>query len=65
MYGRVRPWDGLIGILRVGHLPSTNYLFVCGYLVGENNFVGEWRVAAADPLRPAWGSAFVMSRRPA
>jgi len=63
MYGRVRPWDGLIGILRVGSVPSTNYLFVCGYLVGENNFVGEWRVAAADPLRPAWGSAFAMSRR--
>ncbi|CAA7264935.1 unnamed protein product [Cyclocybe aegerita] len=63
IYGRVRPWDGLIGILRVGSVPSVNYLFICGYLVGERNFVGEWRVAHADPLRPTWGSAVVMSRR--
>ena len=34
-----------------------------GYIVGENNFVGEWRLAASDPLCPAWGSAFVMSRK--
>ena len=38
-------------------------IFIFGYLVGEHNFVGEWRVAASDPLRPTWGGAFVMSRR--
>jgi len=64
MYGRVRPWDGLIGILRSSNVNNTtNNIFIFGYIVGEHNFVGEWRVAASDPLRPTWGSAFVMSRR--
>jgi hypothetical protein len=66
MYGRVRPWDGLIGILRstvnAAHT-GTNNIFIFGYIVGEHNFVGEWRVAASDPLSPTWGNAFVMSRR--
>ena len=31
--------------------------------MGEHNFVGEWRVAASDPLRPTWSGAIVMSRR--
>ncbi|KAF8971877.1 hypothetical protein BDZ97DRAFT_1913764 [Flammula alnicola] len=60
-YGRVRGWDGLVGLLRVGRAP-VNYIFIFGYVVGERTFVGEWRVAASDPLRPTWGSAFVMSR---
>ena len=42
---------------------GTNNIFIFGYIVGENNFVGEWRVAASDPLTPTWGNAFVMSRR--
>ncbi|KDR85898.1 hypothetical protein GALMADRAFT_218961 [Galerina marginata CBS 339.88] len=62
-YGRVRMWDGLVGILRITRTPQINYIFIFGYVVGETNFVGEWRVAASDPLRPVWGSAFVMSRR--
>ena len=41
----------------------TTNIFIFGYIVGENNFVGEWRVAAADPLTPTWGNAFVMSRK--
>lgn len=44
---------------------NTNNIFIFGYIVGENNFVGEWRVAASDPLSPTWGSTFVMSRRAA
>lgn len=31
--------------------------------MGDHNFVGEWRVAASDPLSPTWGGALVMSRR--
>jgi hypothetical protein len=85
-YGRVRPWDGLIGIMRVGAvgrrvglgvggadgggegvveeeglLMDTTFIF--GYLVGDGTFVGEWRVAGADPLRPAWSGPIVLSRR--
>jgi hypothetical protein len=96
-YGRVRPWDGLIGIMRVGAdgrrvglgmgvdgnvagagaggeegegeeegeegalLMDTTFIF--GYLVGDTTFVGEWRVAGADPLKPAWSGPIVLSRR--
>jgi len=99
-YGRVRPWDGLIGIMRVGAvgrrvglgmgvdgnganaagvggeegeregegegeeeglLMDTTFMF--GYLVGDTTFVGEWRVAGADPLKPAWSGPIVLSRR--
>jgi len=65
MYGRVRPWDGLIGILQsvsTGNNTIMN-VFIFGYLVGENNFVGEWRLAATNPLVRTWGGAFVMSRK--
>ena len=62
-YGRLRPWDGLVGLVRVGHVPM-NFMFIFGYIVGGRTFVGEWRVAASDPMRPAWGGAFVMSRVP-
>jgi len=37
--------------------------FIFGYVVGENNFVGEWRPAASNPFDPFCGSAFVMSRK--
>ena len=92
-YGRIRPWDGLIGIMRVGAvgrrvglgmgvdgngaggeegegegegeegglLMDTTFIF--GYLVGDTTFVGEWRVAGADPLKPAWSGPIVLSRR--
>ncbi|KAF8167243.1 hypothetical protein B0H34DRAFT_669736 [Crassisporium funariophilum] len=30
----------------------------------EGVFVGEWRIATSDPVRPTWGGPFVMSRRP-
>ena len=82
-YGRVRPWDGLIGIMRVGANASgaaaggngavgeegaeggllLDTTFIFGYLVGDTTFVGEWRVAGADPLRPAYGGPIVLSRR--
>ncbi|KAF9478896.1 hypothetical protein BDN70DRAFT_932997 [Pholiota conissans] len=62
-YGRLRPWDGLVGLVRVGRNPvNFIFIFIFGYVVGGGTFVGEWRVAASDPMRPAWGGAFVMSR---
>ncbi|KAF7784923.1 hypothetical protein Agabi119p4_1088 [Agaricus bisporus var. burnettii] len=62
-YGRLRPWDGLIGILRRAYWPTQSLLFFYGYLVGGERFVGNWRFAAVDPRSPTWESAFVMSRR--
>ncbi|KAF4576325.1 hypothetical protein EYR36_001075 [Pleurotus pulmonarius] len=63
--GRVRPWDGLIGILRVskeGTVPTT---FFYGYIVGGKNFVGNWRNVGVemDAGVPAWEGAFSMSKR--
>lgn len=62
-YGRVRPWDGLIGILRVqrGFFQGTSILY--GYISGGKNFSGNWRWALADPAMPAWECAVVMSKR--
>ncbi|KAF9055743.1 hypothetical protein BJ165DRAFT_441283 [Panaeolus papilionaceus] len=65
VYGRVRPWDGLVGILRVSqnNEERDTYMFIFGYVVGGENFVGEWRLAMTDPTAPAWSGAFVMSRK--
>ncbi|KIL71274.1 hypothetical protein M378DRAFT_6075 [Amanita muscaria Koide BX008] len=62
-YGRVRPWDGLIGILRAPRnaLQGTNILY--GYVSGGKNFSGNWRWSPMDPLTPAWECAVVMSKR--
>ncbi|PPQ70260.1 hypothetical protein CVT25_013297 [Psilocybe cyanescens] len=75
VYGRVRRWDGLVGMLRMsraggqgGGGGAASFLFVFGYVVGAHagggggSFVGEWRIAGSDPMRPSWGGAFVMSR---
>ncbi|KAJ2917182.1 hypothetical protein MD484_g3244, partial [Candolleomyces efflorescens] len=66
-YGRVRPWDGLIAILRVSYardLKPIGYMVYYGYIYGGNTFVGNWRNAGvSDPLVPAFESAFVMSKR--
>lgn len=61
-YGRVRPWDGLVGILRSAGNP-INHLFFYGYLVGGETLVGNWRLASTDPFVPTWESAFVLSKR--
>ena len=34
-----------------------------GYIVGGQNFVGNWRPAGVDIAAPAWECAFSMSRR--
>ena len=38
-------------------------MIILGYVVGDQNFVGEWRMAASDPLRPGWCGPVVMCRR--
>ncbi|TRM66922.1 hypothetical protein BD626DRAFT_565982 [Schizophyllum amplum] len=53
VYGRVRPCDGMVGLLR---FPKKNslftpegeagayYTFFYGYIIGGQNFVGTWRI---------------------
>ncbi|KAF8641170.1 hypothetical protein AX17_000805 [Amanita inopinata Kibby_2008] len=62
-YGRVRPWDGLIGILRVPRLALQGTTILYGYVSGSKNFSGNWRFALTDPGMPAWECAVVMSKR--
>lgn len=64
-YGRVRPWDGLIGIVRMGVSPDNagSKFFFYGYIYGGRTFVGNWRYAAADAVAPSMESSFVLSRR--
>jgi hypothetical protein len=63
-YGRVRPYDGLITIVR-DPVDRRNPRFVLrGYVVGGQNFVGTWRSAAtADVGQVPWEGPAVMSRR--
>lgn len=63
--GRVRPWDGLVGILRVSKDGAFTDTFFYGYVVGGQNFVGNWRNVGAemDAGVPAWEGAFSMSKR--
>ncbi|CAK5279105.1 unnamed protein product [Mycena citricolor] len=62
-HGRLRPWDGMIGILRTSPDPRMGTLFFYGYLVGRHKFVGNWRSAMQDPDAPAYEGAFIMTRR--
>ena len=62
-YGRVRPWDGLIGILRVPRNAIQGTSILYGYISGGKNFSGNWRWSLSDPLMPAWESSVVMSKR--
>ncbi|KAF7312095.1 hypothetical protein MIND_00221800 [Mycena indigotica] len=62
-YGRVRLWDGMIGLLRVSTDPRRGTLLFYGYLVGAHKFVGNWRSAHQDTNVPAYESAFMMARR--
>ncbi|KAG2022509.1 hypothetical protein CC2G_000251 [Coprinopsis cinerea AmutBmut pab1-1] len=65
-YGRVRPWDGMVAILRIGRdilgMPNT-FLIYYGYIYGGDTFVGNWRYAARDPLSPNYECSFIMSKR--
>jgi hypothetical protein len=65
--GRIRRWDGLIAILRVPMVQSTeplghgNMIFT-GYLVGGQNIIGNMRVVSNDVGVPGWESSFTLSK---
>ncbi|KAK0466125.1 uncharacterized protein EV420DRAFT_1509966 [Desarmillaria tabescens] len=61
-YGRVRRWDGMIGILRVARDRRLGNLFFYGYIVDGKNFVGNWRITHEDPGMPAWEGPFTLSK---
>ncbi|KAL1748317.1 hypothetical protein HDZ31DRAFT_30091 [Schizophyllum fasciatum] len=53
LYGRVRPCDGMVGLLRFPKRDSrfappgislAYYTFFYGYVIGGQNFVGTWRI---------------------
>lgn len=48
-YGRVRPWDGLISLVRVPKSnPEANVYILRGYIHGGKNFVGTWRARTTN-----------------
>ncbi|KAJ6550095.1 hypothetical protein B0H19DRAFT_1378753 [Mycena capillaripes] len=62
--GRVRPWDGLIGLVmrprdRTQGLPTY---FISGHLVGRDTFEGTWQMATQDVLAPSWGGSICLAR---
>ncbi|KAJ7440732.1 hypothetical protein FB451DRAFT_1191382 [Mycena latifolia] len=62
--GRVRPWDGLIGLVmrpRDRTLELGTY-FISGHLVGRDTFEGTWQIAAQDVLAPTWGGSVCLAR---
>ncbi|KAJ7628900.1 hypothetical protein FB45DRAFT_919492 [Roridomyces roridus] len=62
--GRVRPWDGLIGLImrpRNRMIGLATY-FISGHLVGRDTFEGTWQMAAQDVLAPSWGGSVCFSR---
>jgi hypothetical protein len=62
--GRVRKWDGLIAIVRIPADRRFGRMVFYGYIVGEQNFVGTWRVCGVGPVGvPCWEGSFSMSRR--
>lgn len=74
-FGRVRPSDGLIGIVRTPARQITGgRMFMYGYIIGgENgrkNFTGNWRMAGAvegigrgEDRLPGWEGAFSIGLR--
>jgi hypothetical protein len=65
-YGRVREWDGLVALIRVPTHPSSAALGVwifTGYVVGGQNFVGNWRVKSHPGEPVTFEGAFTMSKR--
>ncbi|KAH9933441.1 uncharacterized protein B0H18DRAFT_1115442 [Fomitopsis serialis] len=63
-YGRIRPWDGLVALVRVPLQPPGRfgvYIFR-GYIVGGKNFVGSWRVRTDNTRAVPLEGPFIMSR---
>ncbi|KAG7088586.1 hypothetical protein E1B28_012563 [Marasmius oreades] len=61
--GRVRHYDGMVGILRCPRKPGVGNVFFYGTIIGEQNFVGNWRVANVDVGMPAWEGAFSLGKK--
>ncbi|KAJ4487154.1 hypothetical protein C8J55DRAFT_487309 [Lentinula edodes] len=68
--GRVRKWDGLVGLVAsvdsgpTGSRPGNRgKYFFYGTLLGGRNFVGTWRMAHEDPRLPAYEGAFTLGRK--
>ncbi|KAF9063619.1 hypothetical protein BDP27DRAFT_1477840 [Rhodocollybia butyracea] len=70
--GRVRKWDGLVGIVRSGSVnPNTppgahsnrGKIFFYGTLLGLTNLFGTWRVTHEDPRTPAYEGRLRWGRR--
>ncbi|KAJ7753913.1 hypothetical protein DFH07DRAFT_959987 [Mycena maculata] len=62
--GRVRPWDGLIGLVmrpRDRTIGLATY-FISGHLVGRDTFEGTWQMASQDVLAPSWGGSVCFAR---
>lgn len=64
IYGRVRRWDGLIALVRVPvDRPELGITIFRGYIVANQNFVGNWRAWTNIGSLPLEGP-FVASRAP-
>ncbi|KAJ7747072.1 hypothetical protein B0H16DRAFT_1462295 [Mycena metata] len=62
--GRVRPWDGLIGLVmrpRDRTLDLATY-FISGHIIGRDTFEGTWQMASQDVLAPSWGGSICLAR---
>ncbi|TFK21540.1 hypothetical protein FA15DRAFT_597697 [Coprinopsis marcescibilis] len=70
-YGRVRPWDGLVGLLRMSvAVPpprdgerGLDKMFFYGYVHAGRSIVGNWRYVGVDAWAPTMESSFVVSKR--
>ncbi|KAG5638910.1 hypothetical protein H0H81_008679 [Sphagnurus paluster] len=69
-HGRIRPWDGLVALVRAPRRAKDEYLgraVFCGYVVGGEVLVGAWRMAgsARGPQVVPFGvgGVFCWSRR--
>ncbi|KAJ7460324.1 hypothetical protein FB451DRAFT_1405555 [Mycena latifolia] len=62
--GRVRPWDGLIGLVMRprDRTRGLGTYFISGHLVGRDTFEGTWQIAAQDVLAPSWGGSVCLAR---
>ncbi|CAA7267463.1 unnamed protein product [Cyclocybe aegerita] len=64
IYGRVRPWDGLVALLRFPTNPEERYLGTWvfkGYL-HDKNFVGRWRETSTPVDLIGYEGSFVVYR---
>ncbi|KAJ3844549.1 hypothetical protein F5878DRAFT_525570 [Lentinula raphanica] len=65
--GRVRKWDGMVGLVRSPNGSSAGNgggkIFFYGTVIRGKNLVGTWRLAHEDPRMPAYEGAFTLGRK--